>query len=160
MPPKRISKGKQTEAESSRPQKWNIRHPNSHDIIFDNSEHERRYSSHVKQKITPIRYLCSDTLFQLGLSEELDRMFHVLDMLEFVHCEVPTYECITLEFLSTIEFKLKRSWTGTMMYLGGTMTFRLYNVDHELTVEQLGEILRLPLYGPEVVPDSFDTKTF
>lgn len=40
------------------------------------------------------------------------------------------------------------------------MTFRLYNVDHELTVEQLDEILRLPLYGPRVVPDSFDAKTF
>lgn len=40
------------------------------------------------------------------------------------------------------------------------MTFRLYNVDHELTVEQLSEILRLPLYGPRAVPDSFDAKTF
>ncbi|KAI5418004.1 hypothetical protein KIW84_042586 [Lathyrus oleraceus] len=138
MLPKRISKGKQTEAESSRPRKRTIRHPISHDIIFDNPKHERRYSSHVKRKITPMRYLCSDTLFQLGLSEELDRMFHVLGMLEFVHCETPTYERITLEFLSTIEFKLKKGWT----------------------VEQLGEILRLPLYGPRAVPDSFDAKTF
>lgn len=90
MPPKRISKGKQTEVKSSRPRKRTNRHPNSHDIIFDNPEHERRYSSHVKWKITPTRYLCSDTLFQLGLSEELDRMFHVLGMLEFVHYEAPT----------------------------------------------------------------------
>lgn len=45
-------------------------------------------------------------------------------------------------------------------YYRGTMNFRLYNVDHELRVEQLGEILRLPLYGPEAVPDSFDAKTF
>lgn len=160
MPPKRISKGKQTEAESSRPWKRTIHHPNSHDIIFDNPEHERRYTSHVKRKITPIRYLCSDTLFQLGLSEELDRMFHVLGMLEFVHYKAPTYERITLEFLSTIEFKLKKGWTGTTMYFRGTMSFRLYNVDHKLTVEQLGEILRLPLYGPGAVPDSFDAKTF
>lgn len=108
MPPKRISKGKQIEVESSLPRKRTIRHPNSHDIIFDNPKHERRYSSHVKRKIPPIRYLCSDTLFQLGMSKELDRMFHVLRMLEFVHCEAPTYERITLEFLSTIEFKLKK----------------------------------------------------
>ena len=81
MPPRRIVKGKQTEAESSRPRERTIRHPNSHDIIFDNPEHERRYSSHVKRKITPMRYLCSVTLPQLGLSEELDIMFHVLGML-------------------------------------------------------------------------------
>lgn len=40
------------------------------------------------------------------------------------------------------------------------MHFKLYNVDHKLTVEQLGEILRLPLYGPRAIPDSFDAKTF
>ncbi|XP_050920106.1 uncharacterized protein LOC127137717 [Lathyrus oleraceus] len=40
------------------------------------------------------------------------------------------------------------------------MQFRLYNIDHELTVEQLGGILRLPLYGPETVPDNFDAKAF
>lgn len=94
------------------------------------------------------------------MSEELDRMFHVLGMLEFVHCETPTYERIILEFLSIIEFKLKKGWRGTTMYFGGTMSFRLYNVDHELTVEQLGEILRLPLYDPGVIPDSFDAKIF
>lgn len=38
------------------------------------------------------------------------------------------------------------------------MHFRLYNVDHELTVEQLGKIFRLPLYGPGAVPDNFDAK--
>lgn len=160
MPPKRISKGKQTEAEPSRPRKRTIRHPNPHDIIFDNPEHERCYSSHVKCKITPTRYLCSDTLFQLGLLKELDRMFHVLGMLVFVHCEAPTYERITLEFLSTIEFKLKKGWTGTTMYYGGTMNFRLYNIDHELIVKQLGGILRLPMYGPGAVPDNFDANTF
>lgn len=85
----------------------------------------------------PTRYLCSNTLSQLVLSEEIDKMFHVLGMLEFVHCEVPTFECITLEFFSTIEFKLKKEWIGTTMYYFGTMEFRLYNVNHELTVEQL-----------------------
>lgn len=160
MSPRRIAKGKKAEAKPSRPRKRTIRHPNSHDIIFNNSEHERCYSSHVKRKITPTRYLCSDTIAQLGLSEELNRMFHVLGMLEFVHCKAPTFECITLEFFITIEFKLKNEWTGTTMYYGGTMHFRLYNVDHELTVEKLGDIFRLPLYGLGVVPDSFDAKTF
>lgn len=135
MLPRHIAKGKEVEAEPSRPLKRTICHPNAHNIIFDNPEHERRYSSHVKRKITPTRYLCYDTLSQLRMSEELDRMFHVLGISEFVHCEAPTFERITLEFFSTIEFKLKKEWTWTTMYYGGTMHFRLYNVDHELTVE-------------------------
>ena len=96
MPPRRIPKGKKMEVEPSRPRKRTILHPNSHDIIFDNPEHEKCYSSHVKCKITPTRYLYSDTLAQLGMSEELDRMFHVLGMLEFVHCEASVFERITL----------------------------------------------------------------
>lgn len=141
MPPRQIVKGKQADVEPSRPRKRTIRHPNAHNIIFDNPEHERRYSSHVKCKITPTRYLCSDTLSQLGLSEEIDIMFHVLGMLEFVYCEAPIFERITQEFFSTIEFKLKKDWTWANMYYFGTMQFRLYNVDHELTVQQLGGIL-------------------
>lgn len=125
MPPKRISKGNQTETGSLRPRKRTIRHLNSHNIIYDNPEHKRMYSSHVKRKIAPTRYLCSDTLFQLGLSEELDRMFHVLDMLEFVHCEVPTYERITLEFLSTIEFKLKKRMDRYNDVLWGNNEFQV-----------------------------------
>lgn len=96
MPPRQIAKGKQTEVESSSPRKSTIHHPNFHDIIFDNPEHERHYSSHVKRKITPTRYLCSNTLAQLGLSEELDRMFHVLCMLEFVHCEASKFRGISI----------------------------------------------------------------
>lgn len=74
----------------------------------------------------------------------------MLGMLEFMHYKAPTFECITLEFLSTIEFKLKKGWTVTMMYYGGTMHFRLYNVDHELTVEQLGISSAYPCMVPEL----------
>lgn len=59
------------------------------------------------------------------MSKELDRMFHVLDILEFLNCEAPTFDRITMEFFSTIEFKLKKEWTGTTMYYGGNMHFRL-----------------------------------
>lgn len=36
MPPRRIVKGKQAEVEPSRPRKRTVRHPNAHNIIFDN----------------------------------------------------------------------------------------------------------------------------
>lgn len=62
-------------------------------------------------------------------------MFHVLGMLEFMHCEAPTFERITLELFRTIEFKVKKEWIGTTMYYDGIMHFRLYNIEHELTVE-------------------------
>lgn len=59
--------------------------------------------------------MCEQTLHDLGLKIEIYRMFHVLGMLEFMSLEAPTYERITLEFLSTFEFQLEKRWIDTMM---------------------------------------------
>lgn len=136
------------------------RNPNPHNIVFDNLEQEKRYQIHRKQKLTPTRYMCEHTLNALGLKIEVYQMFRVLWMLEFMSLEALTYECITLEFLSTLEFKLKKRWIYTAMYYFGTLRFRLFNNYHELSVEELAGILWLPLYGPGAVPDGFSPKDF
>jgi hypothetical protein len=82
-------------------------------------------------------------------------MFHTLGMLEFMQLEAPTFARITLEFLSTIEFKLKNRWNGTEKEYYGTLQFRLFNTDMELSVDELGSILKLPIVGPRAVPDTF-----
>lgn len=79
--------------------------------------------------------MCEQTLNVLGLKIEVDRMFHVLGMLEFMSLEAPTYERITLEFLSTLKFQLEKRWIDTTKYYFGTLRFRLFNNDHELSVE-------------------------
>ena len=81
--------------------------PNANDIFFDNPAHEVRYSHHIQRKLTPKRYMCSQNFSQLGLSDEINRMLHVLGILEFMQHETPTFERITLEFLSSVECKLK-----------------------------------------------------
>ena len=68
-------------------------------------------------------------------------MFHNLGMLEFKYLEAPSYQRLTLEFLSTIEFEFDRKWNGTMKCFFGTLTFRLFNQDHQLIVDKLGGIL-------------------
>lgn len=101
---RRILIGKQQLAETSRSRKRPNRNPNLHNIVFDNPEQEKRYQVHQKRKLTPTRYMFEQTLNALGLKIEVDRMFHALGMLEFMSLEAPTYECITLKFLSTLEF--------------------------------------------------------
>ena len=48
--------------------------------------------------------MCELTLIDLGLTYEVDWMFHVIGLLEFMHFEAPTFERITLEFLSILDF--------------------------------------------------------
>lgn len=96
----------------------------------------------------------------LGLKIEVDRMFHVLGMLEFMSLKAPTCERIMLEFLSTLEFQLEKRWINITRYYFGTLRFCLFNNYHELSVEELEGILRLPLYGPGAVPNGFSQKYF
>ncbi|XP_050890452.1 uncharacterized protein LOC127095861 [Lathyrus oleraceus] len=122
----RVDKRKNV-VESSRPQQRARRTPNEHDIRFENLEHQKRYVVHLKRNLSPTRYMCNDTLQELGLQAEVHRRFHTLGMLEFMQLEGPTFVRITLEFLITIEFKLKK----------------------------LGSILKLPVIGPGTVLDTF-----
>lgn len=85
MPLKRLVKGKQQVAETSRLRKSNTCTPNPYNIAFNNPEQERRYSVHVKRKLTPTRYMCEQTLNDLGLKIEIDRMFHMLGMSDVSH---------------------------------------------------------------------------
>lgn len=144
--------------ETSRPQKRSNRNLNPHNIIFDNPEQEKRYPVHKNRKLTPTRYICEQTLNDLGLKIEVDRMFQVLGMLEFMSLEAPTYARITLEFFSTLEFQLEKRWINMKRYYYGTLRFFLFNNYHELSVEELAGILRLPLYGPGAIPNGFSPK--
>ncbi|XP_050895833.1 uncharacterized protein LOC127102512 [Lathyrus oleraceus] len=97
MPPKRTNV-----AESSRTRKHSTRTSNPHNIVFEDEGQAKRYSVLARRKITPTRYMCERTLTDLGLKSKVDRMFHVIGLLEFMHFEAPTFEHITLEFLSLI----------------------------------------------------------
>lgn len=108
----RVEKSKNV-AESSRPRQRARRTPNKYDIVFENLEHQKRYTVNLKRKLTLTRYMCDGTLQELGLQAEVHRMFHTLGMLESMQLEAPTFARITLEFLSSIEFKLKNRWNGT-----------------------------------------------
>lgn len=63
------------------------RNSNPYNIVFEDEEQAKRYSVLARCKITPSRYMCERTLTDLGLKYEVDRMFHVIGLLEFLHFE-------------------------------------------------------------------------
>lgn len=87
-------------------------------------------------------------------------MFHSIGLLEFMQREETTDERINLEFLSILDFKLQNKWINGMRYYYGTLIFCLFNQNHNLSVEELGNILRFPIYGPRDVPSEFNVKNF
>ncbi|XP_058724967.1 uncharacterized protein LOC131596352 [Vicia villosa] len=154
MPPKKSNTGKQVAATSGT-RKRLVRQPNHHDILFADSKHHQRYMARIKRKLIPTRYICENTMNTLGIKTQIDRLFHTVGMLEFMYMEAPSYERLSLEYLSTIEFKLEKKWNGSIKYYFGTLKFRLFNKAHELIVEELGGVLSFPIYGPGAIPDEF-----
>ncbi|XP_050908560.1 uncharacterized protein LOC127122233 [Lathyrus oleraceus] len=49
----------------------------------------------------------------------------------------------------------QKRWNGTKKEYYGMLQFRLFNTDMELTVDELGRILKLPIVGPGAVSDTF-----
>ena len=87
-------------------------------------------------------------------------MLHVLGILEFMQHETSTFERQTLEFLSFVECKLKPTWDESTQIHTGPLTFRLFNVERQLTLEELGGILHLPVFGPGAIPETFNPAGF
>lgn len=105
MSPKRNSKGKQA-VEASGTRNRSSRSSNPYNIVFEDDAHAKMYYVLIIRKITHTRYMCEQTLTDLGLKFEVYRMFHSIGLLEFMYMEVSAYERTTIEFLSTLDFNL------------------------------------------------------
>ena len=175
MPPKRtIQRHTKRDdfAESSQPRQKPRRAPsraagrsrtpdeNAHGIIFTKPEHKERYDVLIQRRLLPTRYICADTLNKLGLKDEVYRMFHNIGMLPFMLFEAPTFEGLTLEFLSTVEFKLRHKWNGSEMDYYGDLEFCMFGHKHTLSVEEVGAALKLPSSGPGAPPETFPAAEF
>lgn len=159
MPPKRANKGKAV-AEPSRPRQRARREPNAHGIVFEAEEHVKRYRVLCKRTLLPTRYVCDQTMLAMGIFDDVVQLYNTGGILNFMFNEVPTYERLTLEFLSTVDFNLERQWNGSFTEYFGTMTFRLYNEDYSLSLIELGQCLKLPLVGHGMVPSDFERHVF
>lgn len=149
MPPKR------TNVSKSRTKKRSSRNSNPHNIIFGDEGQAKRYSVFARCKVTPSRYMCEQTLSDLGLRYEVDRMFHVIWLLKFMHFEASIFERITLVFMSTLDFQLQRKWLRNVRYYFGTLKFCLFNENHELTLKSSKTSLSCPSTGPTMSQMTF-----
>ena len=175
MPPKRpiqrYSRGGDF-AESSQPRQRPRRAPsstaarnrrgdeNAHGITFTKPEHRERYHVLIKRRLIPPRYICEATLNRLGIKDEVYRMFQNIGLLPFMLFEAPTYEGLTFEFLSSVDFKLRRRWNGSELEFYGNLEFCMFGNQHSLSVAEVGAALNLPISGPGHPPETFHAGEF
>lgn len=87
-------------------------------------------------------------------------MFHSVSLLDLMQKEEPRFERITIECFRTLYLKLQNKCIDGTRYYYGTLKFRLFNQNHNLSMEELGRILQFPIYGSGDVPKEFDATSF
>ncbi|XP_058741312.1 uncharacterized protein LOC131613680 [Vicia villosa] len=159
MPPRKAVPRRDT-AGTSRPAQRARREGNHHGITFRKDTQREKYNALLRRKILPTRYVCDTTTESLGIRTEIHRMFHALGLLRLMQFEAPTFERLTYEFLSTLEFEMKLRTNRLEPEHYGTLKFRMFDIDHELSLEEFGQALRVPSSGAGRAPNSFNPETF
>src|SRR3954466_10294079 len=159
MPPRKVVPRRDT-AGTSRPAQRARREGNNHGITFRLDTHRQRYNAYLRRKNLPTRYVCDVTTDCLGITTEIHRMFHALGLLRLIQFEAPTFERLTYEFLSIFEFEMKLRTNRLEPEHYGTLKFRMFDIDHELSLDDFGQALRIPSSGAGRAPNSFNPETF
>ena len=117
-------------------------------ITFRNEEvreHQRaQYLKFYQCPIIPTRYVGIECLHKLGLLDSVWRLLINSD-LEFVCTQnLPTYESLTLEFLSSFSYNPP---CDESQHLSGSTTFRMFNNEYYITQTTLSDSFHFPREG-------------
>lgn len=88
--------------------------------------------------VQPTRYVENDCLTELGLSNGVEWMLNTSGLTQPCTNRQPTYEALTLEFLSLFSYITP---LGATQFLTGAATFRMFDTEYSLNQTQIAWIL-------------------
>ncbi|XP_058768168.1 uncharacterized protein LOC131641893 [Vicia villosa] len=117
--------------------------PNLSQIVFRQGGagdlQQQRYREFYQRSITSTRYVDENCLRDLGMLDTVQRLLDKLGLTKACTLNLPTYEALTLEFLSSYSYNTP---PGAGMHLTGAANFRMFNTEYTVDQETLSEILQ------------------
>jgi hypothetical protein len=98
-------------------------------------DQRNRFNQLSKRKIVPSRYACEETLTMLGLLDEVRSLAQSIGLWDFISTPWPTYETLTLVFLST--YTHNNAWNS--------LDFQLDGFPFSITFNDLNSICGFPI---------------
>lgn len=93
-----------------------------------------------ERSVTLTRYADESCLHKLGLFGSVQWILDILDLTHLCSLNDATYERLTLEFLSSFTY----CTSMVDQYSSNTVRFKMFNRDHELSQDTLGDMLHFP----------------
>ena len=107
-------------------------------IEFKDDAQRTRFEKLSRRTITATRYADETCLRTLGLFDSVDWMFNQIGWSHFLTLRHPTYERITLEFLSSLTY----TYAQRIRHGFGGTSFRLFGKDYLLSHNEIGNLLQ------------------
>lgn len=83
-------------------------------------------------------------------------MYEQIGWQRFMEMAQPTYIPLTLEFFNSFEVKVSNYNDND----SGQITFRLANIEHSMTLQQLNQIFDFPKHGSQFSPHQHKENNF
>jgi hypothetical protein len=116
--------------------------PDLSTIIFREGEAGERqrdkYLGYYQRSVQPMRYVDNDCLKELGLLDGVGWMLNASGLTQLCTNPQPTYEALTLEFLSSFSYITR---PGAALFLTGLAIFRMFGTEYSLNQTQIAQIL-------------------
>lgn len=116
--------------------------PDLSTIVFQNGEvGERQRNNYLKfyqRSVQVMRYVDHECLTELGLLEGVEWMLTNSSLTQLCTTPQPTYEALTLEFLSSYSYITP---PGTTQYLTRVAIFRMFGTEYSLNQIQIARML-------------------
>ena len=116
--------------------------PDLSNIVFREGEVGERqrdnYLRFYQRSVQATRYIDNDCLTELRLSDGVEWMLNNSSLMQLCTNPQPTYEALTLEFLSSFSYITP---PGATQFLTGVATFRTFGTEYSLNQTQIARIL-------------------
>jgi hypothetical protein len=109
-------------------------------IVFRRGEQSQIYEELRSREIQTTRYADDAILNALGLLDSVNYLLNNLNLNYFLSHKNPVYTQLTLEFLSSL---IVSTHTETRSSIG-TINFRMFNVEYELSFNDMAGLLHFP----------------
>lgn len=121
-------------------------------IEYRDREQQSRVEKLAQLPINPTRFPHDGTMARLNMKQDIISLFKNIGLQHFITCSWPTYERLTLEFLSSLN--------ANDLEHGNMIQFRMHNMEFQLSLDELSDIYQFPKGGLRKHHQDFKANTF
>ena len=110
-------------------------------LQFISGAQKSRYELLVTRYASEQKFFHADSLRTLGLLDDMLVLFGRLGWSDYINMQYASYDRLMVEFLSALSI----DWDGRYNGQEVAISFRMFNVDHRMSLRMFNDILRLPV---------------